>query len=173
MVACSSDRWRSIGRTRVRLRIGVVAVVAHLLSPARSFAQSTSQLGHAERSVRVEVTGGGELHAREAGLGYTHDLSVRSAAVAVRLDRGGSGGFRLALQGYQRRGATSYLVDSATTSHRETNDDVVAATLSSDVVLSVRHDLTFAPSLGIGIVPFIHARESMSPPSSYNRGHIS
>jgi len=159
-------------RRLIRLAIGVAAALGQVAAPASSFAQSTSQIGHAEPPLRIEVTGGGEFHASEASYGTTHDESVRSVAVALRRDRGGNGGFRLAVQGYRRRNALSYLVDTATTTHIETNDVLVALTVSSDLVIRVRHDLTLAPSVGIGFVPYIRTHQSSSPSSGYYREHI-
>ena len=110
----------------------------------------------ADEPQRVELTVGREFHSRSGPPDNYSEKSVIAAALSVRRDREGTGGFQMALRGYELthiRGYT-YPTDSYTFEDKEY---VLALTVASDWMFRPTRTFSIAPSAGIGIVPFAHS----------------
>ncbi len=119
-------------------------------------AQSTTRLGHVERPLRVEVSGGMN---REHAYRSRSEI-VTSAAVAVRYAPSSSVGIRATVHGIRRRAESLYYLGGIDRDSVETDDRVFALTLDTDASWRIWRDLTLSPSVGAGFTPYAHGTHS-------------
>jgi hypothetical protein len=132
-----------------------LAFVALSIAATGVHAQSTSRVGEAARPLRVEVSVGLDRQRDYFGSPGT----VTSAAVAVRWTPSTLGGLRATVHGIRRYDeyVMSYGADRDSV---ESEDRLLAFTLSTDLSIRIWRDLTLAPSVGAGFTPWVHGRMS-------------
>ena len=134
---------------------GGIAFVAMAWPCLTSGAQSTADVGGAERPVRIEVSGGGQIQSRSESHGNARHNSVVAATVALRKGLSESVAVRLTSLFLARNAGDGF--SSPTFSYQLDREDRIAALIVSvGGAARIWGDLTIEPSLGAGVAPYVH-----------------
>ncbi len=150
-------------------------VVLLVLGAGASQAQSTERVGHPERKLQFELSGG--VGPSDATSG---EMAGRTGAgsVALRWDADGSGGLRIALWGSQNHSTYYYnIYDNSNSARRDSvvhSELQIAVVASADIGIRLWRDLLVSGSIGGGYLPYAHSDVSygtLQNPYQYYSGH--